>query len=69
MDLKWVRKPGRSWHIIEVQSDRAGVTHTLCGRKFGGVQHTSDIIEWAPTLGDGRSCESCLRIQARHADR
>lgn len=50
----------RSWHIISGVS-RANRVLTLCGRMAAiGAQE-------ADTFGDDKSCETCLRIEAKHS--
>jgi hypothetical protein len=46
-----------SWHILE--PDTGLIAYTLCGRVPNPQARTSSV------LPAGRSCESCLRIQAR----
>jgi len=66
-DLRWVRPPRGSWHIVVLDSDRVGRTRTLCGRVLGGMW-TDRQPDHAETLGTGKSCESCLRLEARRVD-
>lgn len=46
-----------SWHVIRTWTRVPRVALTLCGRRAEG--------EAAAGFGDEKSCESCLRIQAR----
>ena len=55
MDVQWVQR--RSWHAIREPGK------TLCGL----VWH--DHAARTDTLPAGRSCETCLRIIARRADK
>jgi hypothetical protein len=56
-DIRWILPTGyiRSWHIED------GANRGLCGRTFTSV-------ELRDRLGQGRSCENCLRQLARKTD-
>ena len=58
-DIQWFQIV--SWHIVGLFSDRVGRTGALCGRR----KLNAIIVD---TLPSGKSCETCLRIQARQAD-
>jgi hypothetical protein len=47
----------RSWHIIRTWTRVPGTALTLCGKRATGAS--------ADTFGDDKSCESCLRLQAK----
>ena len=49
----------RSWHIVRTWTRVPGRFITLCGRMGSG---TSSM-----TFGDEKTCESCLRINAKVA--
>lgn len=49
----------RSWHVIRTWTRVPGRAITLCGRTATG--------ESADSFGNERSCETCLRIQAKQA--
>ena len=48
----------RSWHVIKTWTRVPGRALTLCGRLATGA--TADVLP----LGD-KSCETCLRLQAK----
>lgn len=60
MDIEWVRI--RSWHAIRTHTRVPGGVVTVCGRNVVDAR-MSDV------LPAGRSCETCLRIVTRKADR
>ena len=47
----------RSWHIIRTWTRVPDVALTLCGKRAHGPA-TDDF-------GDDKTCESCLRLQAK----
>lgn len=59
MIVVWVEI--RSWHAIRLT--RSQITTTRCGRTAPASAPVSD------TLPPGKSCETCLRLIAREADR
>jgi hypothetical protein len=56
-DTRWVKL--RSWHAVSTRWD--GGVYTRCGRAAKG-----DIVDALPAE---KSCETCLRIVMREADR
>lgn len=60
MDVQWVQRV--SWHAVRPHAVREP-GRTLCGL----VWH--DHAAQTDTLPAGRSCETCLRIIARRADK
>lgn len=58
MNVDWVRI--KSWHAVRFNSGYG--IGTYCGRRVDSG------AEVTPELPTGKSCESCLRIIARHAD-
>lgn len=62
MDRQWVRI--QSWHVVRfVYATRANAYATMCGRLVPSDAEVSDA------LPSGKSCETCLRLYARLADR
>lgn len=60
MPQQWFEVPGGSWHILRDSVADGQLLRSLCGRY--------QKAEARPTLPQGKSCESCLRIAARTAD-
>ena len=48
----------RSWHVISTFTRVPGHWIALCGRSGAGPT--------ADDFGDDKTCESCLRAQAKH---
>ncbi len=66
IDYSWTRiRPGLSWHIVSLASDRASRTKMLCGRRAGTLGNPAEIVDILP---GGKSCNSCLRSAAKRAD-
>lgn len=53
---------GRSWHVVRTPTRMFDTYITLCGRTIT----TRDTMNELP---QARSCETCLRIEARRDDR
>lgn len=49
-----------SWHIVRTPTRAFDSYITLCGRRAVG-----DAL---PNIGEGKSCESCLRLALRRGD-
>jgi len=61
MDRQWAKI--RSWHIVSLNSDRAGHARLLCGRMVGDMLHRPAIFDIYPE-GE-KTCETCLRKDKR----
>lgn len=58
MYIRW-RSDRGSWHVIRTWTRVPNVAAALCGKRPSGPT--------ADTFGDEKSCESCLRINAKRA--
>lgn len=64
VEPNWIRRrPDLSWHIVRQPSYLHPETHfkTMCGRLIEG----QPVDFWSEVEGgsEGKSCESCLRIE------
>lgn len=62
-DRQYVRRPGRSWHIVRTHTRMFDGWIALCGRRI--EMPDKDAVARLPS---DKSCESCLRIARRASD-
>ena len=61
MNVRWVKFPRGSWHIVLTPTGWVLTRYrTVCGRTADGPDQDE--------RGEGRSCESCLRWLAKRVD-